>query len=153
MKQAKNWMTFVWILFLIVGIVSGVFVMSGCKTNDQDELALQLVVKAATARLLYEHPEWKDQTISITKNAIAVIDNDPNATIQIITTFVISKINENKLLPEEQALVSVFVDMVSSSIQEYLNSKGIVDNAQQMQIVRKVLVWINETAVLQSSGK
>jgi hypothetical protein len=132
------------IVLIFIGILAMISIgLNGCKSND---LALQLIVEDATVRLLQQHPQWKPQTIVITNEAIALIDNDPNITVAAITLYVNNEIAKNKLTPEEQVLVSIFVETTIGAIQDYLNQQGTNSNSDQVQEIRKVLVWINVIA-------
>ena len=134
-------------LLLVAFIISSIM---GCATFNNlvknETLMMQLATEAATARVLTEHPTWTKQTISITNNAIAVIDAKAVMDLQSVETYIKGRINWGKMQPEEQALVSALISEVRRNIEDSLTANKITKPELQLVEVRQVLVWINETA-------
>jgi len=136
-------------LFLIA-ITLIVVAFTGCATFNNlvknETLMMQLATEAATARVLTKHPTWTKQTISITNNAIAVIDAKAVMDLQSVEAYIKGRINWGKMQPEEQALVSALISEVRRNIEDSLTANKITKPELQLVEVRQVLVWINETA-------
>ena len=88
----------------------------------------QLVVAAATAQVLHDHPGWKDQAMTITEAAISAIDNKEVVQIGEVEDFILGRISYSSLLPEERALVSVIISRLKQNFEDSLVSQNILES-------------------------
>lgn len=124
--------------------------LSGCATFNNmvknDALISQLAVEAATARVLHDHPTWKTATIRITGGAISLIDGKMQADLASVEGYVKEHVDWSRMMPEEQALVSVLISQVVQNLSDSFRAESIVKPEEQMVYVRQVLLWINLAA-------
>lgn len=127
-----------------------VFVVSGCASikrlvNDQG-LAAQLAVEAATARVLDRHPSWTGQTIVITGEAMRMIAAGTVMDLRSVEAHIKARIRWQSMLPEEQALVSALISAAVDDLDKMFRERGVDKPELRLVEVNKVLGWINETA-------
>lgn len=132
------------VLCLAIGVSQSCATFNKIVTNDA--LVSQLATEAATARILSEHPEWKEATITITGDAIKAIDSKVTVDLASVESYVSSHINWSLLMPEEQALVNVLIGQVSKNLEDAFRSQNITNPAAQLVEVRQVLIWIKSAA-------
>lgn len=137
-------------IYAIIALVVLTLALAGCATFNRivtnNELTVQLATEAATARVIHEHPSWKAQTVSIIGDAIGLIDSSALVQLDSVEAYVKDHIPWNKLMPEEQALVSILITQVRKNIEDTFRARAVTDPLQQMVEVRKVLGWINDAA-------
>jgi hypothetical protein len=119
---------------------------SGCATIGDNELVTELAVEAATAKVLHEHPEWRDKTLLITSAAAEAIDGQVVADLAGVESCVKERINWTELSPEEQALVNVLISEVLRDIEKAFSTQGVKEPAERMIKVKQVLEWVNRAA-------
>lgn len=143
-------MTFFGIMLLLISVI---IVFSGCNTFNRivknEALVSQLAVEAATARVLHEHANWKNDVVKITGNAIKLIDGNTEVNLVSVEEYVKGMVNWSRLVPEEQALVSVLISQVVKNLEDGFLSNGVTNPAAQMVQVRQVLEWIRSAAMRQ----
>lgn len=134
-------------LSVIVFHICFVLLFSACSLlKPENELALELVVRASTARLLEEKPSWISETFRITEGALLLLEADPEIILDDLEKYVISEIKWDKLLPEEQEILKVVISTIKKDIIDYFDSKG-YKNPELVNIrVANILLWINQTA-------
>jgi hypothetical protein len=124
--------------------------VTGCNTFNRivknEALVSQLAVEAATARVIHEHPGWKDGAIKIAGNAITMIDGKPEVNLASVEEYVKGMVNWSRLVPEEQALVSTLISQVAKNLEDSFRAEHITEPLAQMVQVRQVLVWIRSAA-------
>jgi hypothetical protein len=139
-------------LYGVVVIMLAIFAlsMSGCATFNRivtnNELVAQLAVEAATARVIHEHPSWKDATVKITEVVISAIDSKAVVDLASAEVSIKDHIKWSVLVPEEQALVSALISQTVKNLTDSFNARGINDDSSKMVHIRQVLVWWNESA-------
>lgn len=133
------------ILALLVVVLA-----TGCATFNKvvmnDELMSQLSVEASTARVLHEHPDWKNGTIAITERATKAIDSKIVVSLEDLESFIRNQVSWYYMIPEEQALVSTLITQVRKDLESSFLARGVSNPSSKMVEVRKVIQWINETA-------
>lgn len=141
------------VMYSIYAVATAILIilaLSGCTAFNNvvknDSLVSQLAVEAATARVLHEHPKWKDETVSITAAAITAIDSRVTTDLASVDSYVKSRINWGRLTPEEQVLVSVLISQVVRNLEDAFLAQGVKVPSEQMIAVRQVLTWISDTA-------
>jgi hypothetical protein len=138
--------------YLVIILIAVALAASGCATFNNlvqnDALLMQLGTQAATARVLHEHPGWRDDVIDVTSAAMAVIDAKVVVDLQSVETFVKGKIDWVAMRPEEQALVTALITEVRKNIEDSLRAKNIKQPGLQLVEVRTFLGWIKDTASL-----
>jgi hypothetical protein len=139
-------------LYLCIALIAVALASAGCATFNRlvqnDALLMQLSTQAATARVLHEHPGWRDDVIDVTSASMAVIDAKVVVDLQSVETFVKGKIDWTAMRPEEQALVTALMSEVRKNIEDSLRAKSIKQPELQLVEVRTFLGWIRETATL-----
>ena len=124
--------------------------LNGCasfnKLVTNNELVTQLAVEAATARVLHERPDWTGTTITITNDAISLINKSTVIALSQVEDYVSSEISWKNLTPEEQILVSVLLSTVTKNIEDSFRAQAITNPSAQMIEVKNVLGYINDTA-------
>ena len=153
MKIARNSRNLTELASGVLIIITLILVLfSGCasfkRLVNENEFTMQLATEAATARVLHDRPLWVWQTITITNNAMAMIDAKQFVELGDVETYVKSRMHWDTMMPEEQALVSVLISQVRRNIEDTLRAraKNITDTGTQLVEVRKVLEWINAVA-------
>ena len=116
------------------------------KAIDEHELAASLAVRAATSRVLSEHPHWANKTYRLTAQAINVIESDGVSDLDGLKVYIVGQINWSKLSPEEQVLLDVVINAAVDRLKESLEKRGVVSPGESMVHAAKVLTWINQTA-------
>lgn len=135
--------------FVLIILAFAVLV-TGCATFNNmvknDALISQLAVESATARVINDHPLWKDKAIEIVDAAINAIDSRSVVELGILESYVRSRVSWSRLLPEEQALVSALISQTRKNLEDSFLARGIDDPGLELVEVRQVLVWIRDTA-------
>ena len=137
--------------FLVAMVMlSMAVVFYGCNTFNRivknEALVSQLAVEAATARVLHDKPTWKNDAIRITGNALTFIDGNASVNLASVEAYVKGMVNWSRLVPEEQALVSVLISEVVHNLEDSFRAEHVIEPAAQMIQVRQVVLWINEAA-------
>ena len=134
----------------IISLVLIALAFTGCaafnKLVTNNELTMQLATEAATARIIHEHPFWKNQVVTITADAMAFIGTSTEIQLGDVEEYVKGKIAWGRMLPEEQAVVSVLITQVRKNLEDNFRAQSIENPLAQMIEVRKVLGWINAAA-------
>ena len=159
MKKIQAWLRNrekkVVVCAIVVVVCMMVAVMlSGCTTFNNlvknESLITQLAVEAATARTLHEHPKWRAATIRISNDVISVIDgevvSDVVSDIASIEAYVVDQIEWSKMVPEEQALVSVLIGQVRKNLEDSFRAQGVKLPEDQLVSVRQLFEWIRAAA-------
>ena len=135
-------------LLIVCGLFT--FLLSGCAAwqSSVDDPMTELVVRATTARVLAEHPGWTSSTVTITGNALMMIDGDPLTSLEALQESIIAQIDWNSLMPEEQALLQILISRVRVRLEERLGESGVGNPGQYLLPVKQILLWINQTAAL-----
>ena len=129
--------------------IAGLILMMtvGCasfKFSEQSPM-LELVVRAASGRVLEENPRWVQPAYDITGEAIFAIETGVFAQLQDIDQYIIQKFPDS-LTPEEQALAIVMIGALKEAIINDLDRRGITEPEEVTVRVVQVLTWINQTA-------
>ena len=130
-------------VILLLGLATGCAKIG--RFMNENEALSQITVEAATAHVLYEHPNWKKGTARITAGAMAIIDGKLEMDLASIDTFVRSEINWSRLTPEEQVLVSTLITQVRVDLRDSFLARGLKPD-EQLVVVKQVLGWINGVA-------
>ena len=132
---------------IIAFIIAMAFVLVSCATMTKGErdLAKELIVKAATARVLAEKPQWKDDTVRITGVALTFMVTETEVTVERLEEFVIEQIKWDDLTLEEKAMIVMLMATVREDLQRYIKERG-GDQSELRVRVAEVLGWINQTA-------
>lgn len=133
---------------LVIVLLVVLVLVSGCAGLQikEDDIAAELVVKAATAEYLREHPYHADNIASITNTALSAIDSKRIITVDSLDTFVRAKANLDSLAPETQMIVDLLIKRVKASILASLEKNGISEPSKSMIQAKIVVGWVNETA-------
>lgn len=122
------------------------------KTFDSHEMGLQLVVRAAAGRVLTQKPAWVPKAYEITAAAIRLVEESTDITVGELVTFVVAKIELDKLTLEEKDLVLALIGTVRQEMENYFQAQGITTPAEVNVRVVKVLTWVNQTAEVRLAG-
>jgi hypothetical protein len=139
---------------LFYGIVVGALVLAtGCSLAKfkQNEPLIQLSVQAATARVLHEKPEWVEDTLRITEEAMRFIDGQEMVDVGKLAEYVKAQVPWDKMIPEEQALVSTLMAVVQADIEKALAGKGVRVPEEEKVVVSKVLGWVRDMAMFKAT--
>lgn len=143
------------IAYSLIALIIIAAALPGCaafnRLVNENEFTMQLATEAATARVLHEHPFWKWQVISITDDALLLIDAKKLVELGDVENYIKGKIHWTAMMPEEQALVSALISQVSKNIEDTLRSKNVTNPWAKLVEVRKVLGWINAVAKRQAT--
>ncbi len=132
-------------------LLSLTLMLGGCAGLSTGNKSIdELVVRAATARVLHDHPTWIAETVRITDNALERIDGKQIISLDRLEQEVIADIDWESLLPEEQAIVQTLLTAVRQGLEDHLAASGVTDPAAHLVPVRQVVVWINSTAALRN---
>jgi hypothetical protein len=132
------------ICMMVAAMLSGCTAFNNLVKNDA--LITQLAVEAATARTLHEHPQWRAATIRISNDVISVIDGEVVSDLASIEGYVIDQIEWSKMVPEEQALVSVLIGQVRKNLEDSFRANGVKLPEEQLVSVRQLFEWIRAAA-------
>lgn len=141
----------------LVAFVAVLVLAAGCsfltKTLNDHEAGAQIVVQAATVRVLNERPAWTDRTIEITDGAVKALEGEGDAAVILdsLETYVLGEIRWEKLLPEEEVLVRTLIEATKADLKQYLADKGYEDPGEVKVQVAQVLAWINQAAKIQQA--
>lgn len=121
--------------------------MSGCLPTEakNNDLLLELAVRAGTGRVLHENPSWIPATQRISEKAIQVVESGELSELRLLTGFVVDSLPDS-MLPEEQALAVVVIGSIRDAVIGELERRGVQDSEEMKVLVLQVLKWINETA-------
>lgn len=125
------------------------FTSCALKTNNaQDDVLLQLSVQSAVAQMLHDHPDWKGTTRDIMGTTISAIDARTVLDLSSVSAYVKAKVNMQRLLPVQQALVNVIIDTIVQNTQAYLTKNELYQNdpSKQLVYVRQVCTWVYDIA-------
>jgi hypothetical protein len=127
--------------------VTIMFFLIGCtlKQVKENEFALELVVRAATSRVLTEKAEWIKPCYDITKEAILRIENNELITVADLEEHIRAEINWDNLTIDEQILMDTLIAMIRDSVNDYLKDQDTLPEDVKVYLVT-VLSWINKTA-------
>lgn len=117
-----------------------VIMLSGCATIQERPLLLELTVRAATARLLHEHPSWREETLRITSTALLLVNQSDAAPLALIEQYVVSQIKWDGLQPEERELIRVLIGAIRQEVEAHN-----VEVPSEV-VVAQVLGWIHSAA-------
>ncbi len=131
-------------------VIAASLSMTGCTKVKaffgNNEALVQLTTEAATARVIHDHPQWKEPIANISAAAISAIDTGAITDLNSVSAFAISKIDMSKLTPEERVLVSMVISQITAIIIDDLKKNGSYDPASMLVEVRQVLGWVNTAA-------
>ncbi len=123
--------------------------LSGCSMTTRianDDIAAQLVVRAAAGRVLDQRPDWVEDTYRITGELIALVRTEPQVSLADLEQAVIARVNWSELNPEEQALLQVLINAARTDLEKALAKRGVSEPGQTKIAMQRVLGWINQTA-------
>ncbi|MEW6489987.1 MAG: hypothetical protein AB1578_19020 [Thermodesulfobacteriota bacterium] len=129
-------------------VLAAVFLLVGCaalQPGARHELALELGVKAATARVLHENPTWRAEVLRIADGALALV-GDETAALGALEQYVVAEIPWERLLPEEEELARLSLRLIREETERYLAAQGFEDPAELRVAVARVLGWVREVA-------
>lgn len=130
--------------------------LSGCSAVRQlanDDVAAQVVVRAAATRVLKQHPNWTADTYRITGELIDLVNTAPRIDLGELEQEVISRIDWDALPPGEQIMLQALLSAARQDLESALEKAGVKDTGQvQVQMVR-ILGWINYAAVIRSAAR
>lgn len=130
-------------------------VLPGCspmaKRVASDDLTAQLVVRAATGRVLDKHPEWVKETYRITGEVLHLVQQDQPVSLADLEQAVVKRVNWKQLNLEEQDLLRALITAVRLDLERYLADRGVSDPGQSVIAVMKVIDWINQAALTRMS--
>ena len=124
--------------------------LAGCsltKFNENKPL-IQLTVQAATARVLHERPNWKDDVEKISAQAMAYVNGTDEVSVAGLADYVKAQIPWDDMLPEEQAVAVTLLDVVQSEIERALAERGVKSPGETKVIVGEIVGWIHGIAAL-----
>ena len=125
-------------------------ILAGCGTfhrmMQDDTFLMQVATEDATARVLMAHPEWKANWVSITDAAITAISAKEIISVTAISGYVKSRINWAHMIPEDQALLSAFMDAFAKELGKEMAVKNITAPEQQLIEAQTFLGWSNAAA-------
>jgi len=139
-------------LFSVLALILLLLAMAltSCNTFNRivknEALVSQLAVEAATARVIHEHPGWKNDVVRITGNALTFIDGNAEVNLVSVEEYVKGMVNWSRLVPEEQALVSTLISEVVRNLEDSFRAEHVIEPAAQMIQVRQVVQWISDSA-------
>jgi hypothetical protein len=142
-------------IVMLLLLMSSTVSMQGCAITtaliDDHTLIAELAVRAATGRVLEEHPDWTEQTYHITGDAIQLLSDDDTTSLAGLQQFVVEKIPWDKMTPEEQALLTTLITAVRLQVEQSLADRGVIAPGETTIRAAMVLTWINQTAKLRMS--
>lgn len=148
-NQAGRSATSILLALAIVGLLIAPL-LTGCgwlgKKIDDGDLATQLVVRAATGRVLDEHPDWTGETYRITSEVIQLAESDQDVDLAELETAVVDRIAWSRLNPDERDLLRLLISSVRTDLEAYLSSHGVATPPETAVRVIAVLSWINQAA-------
>lgn len=144
---------FVYTLFFTLILLA--LSMQGCATvhrlMQDDTFLMQAATEDATARVLMRHPEWKSTWVSITDSAIALINTKEIISVTALSGYIKSRVNWDHLIPEDQSLLSAFMDELAKELQKEMTAKNITLPEQQLIEAQTFIGWSNAAAKRQKS--
>ncbi len=132
----------------VAGLVVAVFLV-GCaalQPGARHEVALELAVKAATARVLHEHPAWQPEVLRIADGALDLVADEAATPLGLLEAYVVTEIPWGQLLPEEQEIARLALRLIRQETENYLAAQGIEQPAELRVAVARVLGWVREVA-------
>lgn len=141
------------ITLLVACLLTTLIFVGGCsvmKAFEKHDVALELVVRATSSRLLTANPEWALPAKLITASALKMLDDDPLTSLDALEQAVVQRIDWGKLTPEEQTLLQVLIAGVRRDLEEHFRQKGISNPGAASVRAGQILQWINETAALRT---
>lgn len=121
----------------------------GCaalQPGARHEVALELGVRAATARVLHEHPTWRPEVLRIADGALALVGRDDATALGLLEQYVVAEIPWERLLPEEEELARLSLRLIRQETERYLAAQGFTEPAELRVAVGRVLGWVREVA-------
>jgi len=131
-------------------LVAMVFSSAGCSTihewyaNPANKVAIKTVVTIAVMDLVTKHPEYREKIRSTTTAVRLYVDGKPLATAPEIMALVSSKIEWDKLKPEESLAIQIVMSTIQASIEEKLASGQIKQDYRVS--VGQMLDWVAAAA-------
>lgn len=134
----------------IISLVLISVFMFGCSLTkfEQNAPVLELVVRAASARLLSDKPEWVEHTYNISSEAIKHINSREIVDLGELDSYVMSSIPWDKMLPEEKVALTMVLNRVKESIAAQLETEGVKEPEEVKVLVVNILTWVNQTAMM-----
>lgn len=136
--------------FMVVLVV--VFALSGCSlvSNLAKEMSKQeTLIKAGTARYLYEHPDRAAQAEQLATRVLELVDAKVLVSTVDVKSYVWSKINSVDMLPEERELLAGILDSVQKELEQgtpVVSDKPAAELSAEMVNVREALIWLRDAA-------
>lgn len=127
-----------------IALICLVTFMSGCAFFTDRPALAELTVKAATSRVFYEKPEWKDDAQRVLSVALVFVWDSESVDLQSLETVVLNEIDFSKLTPEEADLLTLLIIAVRQEVEKLVEAQGI--ELSEKVIVSQVLGWILEVA-------
>lgn len=122
---------------------------AGCAGKSvQNQLLLELTVRAATSRVLHERPAWRPEVVRIAAGASLLLSGDETTTLGGLEEYVVAEVPWGQMLPEEQALARTSIGLIRATVEDHLRERGVEDPGERLVRVRQVLGWIEDTARL-----
>lgn len=143
------------ILCLSIALMALLPLMSGCSTVKRiasDDVTAQLVVRAAAGRVLDQRPDWVERTYKITGEVIQLATDNPQADLAGLEQAVIDRVDWQKLLPEEQALVQTLIAAARTDLEAALEKRGIREPSQVRVQVLRILGYIHQAAEIRRAA-
>lgn len=134
----------------IISLVLISVFMFGCSLTkfEQNAPVLELVVRAASARLLSDKPEWVEHTYNISSEAIKRINSKEVVDLGELDSYVMSAIPWDKMLPEERVVLTMVLDRVKDAIVSQLETDGVKAPEDVKVLVVNILTWVNQTSMM-----
>jgi len=133
---------------LVALIILAAAVLPGCAglRVKEDDIATELVVKAATAEYLRQNPGHARAIADITGVATIGISSDKIVSLDSLDQFVRAKANLDSLAPETQLMVDMLIHRVKVALVMRLAQQGVTEPKESMVQARIILEWITTTA-------
>jgi hypothetical protein len=113
---------------------------------EKHEIAMELAVRATTARVLENNPGWSESAYNITADVIKKAEAGEFVCLKDLERAVIGRIPWAEITPEEQVLALLLIGTVRSDLESYLEHRGVKTPGDFAVSVAKVLSWVNQTA-------
>ncbi len=146
--SARRYLVASMLCFSLAGLVA-LPLLSGCSMAGRianDDIAAQLVVRAAAGRVLDQRPDWTEATYRITGELIELVRSEPHVSLAGLEEAVIDRVNWNELTPEDQAILQVLISAARTDLEVALEKRGVSEPGETKIAMQRVLGWINQSA-------
>jgi len=121
---------------------------SGCAKVTKYEPVIAASSRVAAGLVLDNNPELIPVVYAISLTALHTIDKSEIITVAGIDKFVIENISFEGMTPQSEIAIKELVLLVKDMAVETLGAEGVVSPLDEKVAVRKVVLWINQAAMV-----